>query len=55
MSLEASSHTGAGSLNGGTGLTVVLRVGGTMGPVFVFHSTRIAVQALAKQVTVTSK
>ena len=55
ISLLKSSHTGAGSLNGGCGLTVVLGVGGIIGPVFVFQSTLIAVQILRRQVVLTSK
>lgn len=46
-----SCHTGAGSLYGGSGRTVVVGIAGTMGPLFVFQSTRIAEVNVRKQVT----
>lgn len=41
MSLDWSSQTGAGSLNGGCGTGRSVGSAGTIGPVFVFQSTRM--------------
>lgn len=42
ISCDWSSHTGAGSRNGGFGTGGNVDVGGIIGPVFVFQSTLIA-------------
>lgn len=52
ISCDWSSHTGAGSRNGGFGTGGSVEVGGIIGPVFVFQSTLIAT-VLDKYVTKT--
>lgn len=52
ISCDWSSHTGAGSRNGGFGTGGNVDVGGIIGPVFVFQSTLIAI-VLDKYVTMT--
>ena len=49
ISLLWFSHTGAGSLNGGWGTGWTVGIGGTIGPLLVFQSTRIAVVSDASE------
>lgn len=47
-----SSHTGAGFRKGGWGIGAGVEVGGTMGPVFVFQYTRIALDGATREMAI---